>query len=221
MKIYTGIACGKKFQKLKELGLGVMVSTSPDARTIGKHLREVPCVLDNGAFRAWQLGYPFQGWAFRRTVRQLYTLGIKLEWIVCPDIVAGGRKSLDFSLSYAEKFNAPNLALVAQDGMELKDVQPWMSEQFKVLFMGGTKEWKWRTAEAWRDKARELGWQFHIGRCGTLAGLRRAAELGADSVDSTSFARNGSWHIVEEFLGVRELIPTIVEESDGDEGTDG
>jgi len=163
--------------------------------------------MDNGAFRAWQRGYPFQRWAFDQQMRETFSSGIDLEWFVCPDIVAGGKRSLAFSIEWlrCELRTAPSVALAVQDGMSIQDIKDAciMSRFPNVshIFVGGTEDWKWETAGDWVEFAHANGRKCHIGRCGTLDHLRAAERVGADSVDSTSWARNDSWHIVEEFLG--------------------
>jgi hypothetical protein len=48
--------------------------------------------LDNGAWSAFQQGRPFNDLAFMRAVEKV---GEGADWIVLPDIVAGGMRSLD------------------------------------------------------------------------------------------------------------------------------
>ena len=101
-----------------------------------------------------------------------------------------------------ELIGAPRLALAVQDGMSLSHMVAWnVAAHFSHLFVGGTKAWKWGTAQQWVLWAHDHGMQCHIGQCGRLETLRRAAEIGADSVDSASFARHGTFRIVEEFMG--------------------
>ena len=64
-------------------------------------------------------------------------------------------------------------------------------------------EWKWKTAAQWVKLAHEKGMKCHIGRCGTLDKLIYADEIGADSVDSTSFVRNESWVIIDEYRKIK------------------
>ena len=178
-----------------------MMSTSSSVHT-NKGYREFPCALDNGAFGCWRRGFPFMSDNFRKQISAAHKSGVTLDFITCPDIVAGGERSLQFSMDWAtgELRSAPRLALVVQDGMGEHMVSYQHPEQwFSHIFVGGTKAWKWRTAEAWVKYAHGKGMKCHIGQCGRLEYLREAKRIGADSVDSTSFAVNDSWHIVEEF----------------------
>ncbi len=55
--------------------------------------------LDNGAWSAYQAKEPFDEAAFLRAIDRL---GAGADWIVIPDIVAGGLRSLDYSAREAE-----------------------------------------------------------------------------------------------------------------------
>ena len=200
MIIYTGQTTATKLDKIKSLGMGVMISSNPNASP-SKDLSGVPCALDNGAFTCYRKGYPFQEDIFLDTIKKCYKLNIKLDFIVCPDIIAGGRESLDFSYEWSKRLKTtPNLALVLQDGMDVKDLTSDILKRFTYLFIGGTVDWKWRTAETWVGFARNKNKRIHIGQCGKLKYLERAKELDVDSVDSTSFTVNDSFHIVEKYL---------------------
>lgn len=207
MKIYTGITGGEKLKTVIEYGLGTMISPSP-TRQPSAGLKETSCALDNGAFRCWQRGYPFMESHFLRCLNKCYEIGIDLDFIVCPDIVTGGLDSLDFSMEYSttKLKTARNLALAVQDGMEDWQVAQHRFDNFTHIFVGGTVDWKWNTAETWVGFAHERGLKCHIGRCGTIDRLMYAESIGADSVDSTSFARNDSWHIIDELRNGKTLF---------------
>tara|TARA_Y100000296_G_C5096314_1_gene217554 strand:- start:198 stop:836 length:639 start_codon:yes stop_codon:yes gene_type:complete len=203
MVIYTGNAYGTDLEEVKARSMGIMACTGPGFKP-SKQWRGLPCALDNGAFMAWKRGFPFPAEAFRASIRGAYSAGLELDFIVCPDIVAGGCDSLDFSIGWAkgELLGCSRLALAVQDGMKLCDLSPRRHlPLFSHIFIGGTLGWKWRTAGEWIRFAHDRGLKAHIGRCGTLAALQRAHELGADSIDSTSFVRNKSWAIVDAFRG--------------------
>lgn len=209
MKIYTGQVNGKvKREKLRELGVGIMLSSAPNDLP-RRDYRGFSCALDNGAFSCHKKGYPFMGAVFLRALDAAYKFGITLDFIVCPDVVCGGDRSLAYSLEWAnaELKTAPRLALVVQDGMRPESVS---LERFTHLFVGGSVAWKWKTAATWAQVARAQGKQCHIGQCGQLKHLERAQELGVDSVDSTSWAVNDSWHIVENFLRRQTPLPLPV-----------
>ena len=201
MMVYTGNADGSSLDKVEELNLGIMVASSATWEP-RKNYSRVPCALDNGAFQCWRRGFPFMADVFRKTLSKAYHVGLKLDFVVCPDLVAMGLKSLDFSMRWAhgELESAPRLALAVQDGMTPDDVTPgYHMKPFTHIFIGGTVNWKWQTAQEWIDHAHKHGLKCHIGQCGTLDRIAAAERMGADSVDSTSIVRNQSWHIIDEW----------------------
>jgi len=213
MLIYTSNADGDKLDHVQRLGMGILLANSAN-RGPSRRYRDVPCALDNGAFQCWRRGFPFQADVFRRTLAEAYRLGLSLDFIVCPDIVAAGRLSLEFSLQWraGELVSAPRVAFVVQDGMTCQDLsENSVPDKFSHLFVGGTLEWKWKTAPMWVDYAHYHKMKAHIGRCGTYERLKQADAMKADSVDSSSFVRNDSWHIIEEFMGITQhpLFTTV------------
>ena len=202
MRIYTGIAGGEKLERVKDYGLGIMISSSP-GRKPNQDLRPFSCALDNGAFACFRKGYPFMERCFLDTLDAAYVAGLTLDFIVTPDIVCGGERSLAFSMEWAtgRLAGTPNLALVVQDGMTPELVDSYVLGHFTRLFVGGSVEWKWKRADQWIKYAHVHNKQCHIGQAGTLLYLRAAEHMGADSVDSTSFVQNDSWHILDEYKG--------------------
>jgi len=201
VKIYTGQTTGRKLEILKSLDLGICISSTPH-RNPSKAFGEVDCFLDNGAFSCWMKGYPFQENIFLNTIKASYKCGIKLDFIVCPDVVTGGKLSLEFSYSWIENklLTCMNLALAVQDGMEIDHLLlNYDLTRLTHIFVGGSTEWKWNTAADWVDFAHENNLKCHIGRCGTFEKLKRSHIIGADSVDSTNFTRNDNWEAIKLF----------------------
>jgi len=225
MQIYTGTCAGKKFELVQEYNMGIMISPSPTFEP-RKNFTEISCALDNGAFQAYRRGYPFQENLFLQTIDQCYNLGITLDFIVCPDIISGGRRSLEFSLDWAmgKLKGAPKLALVVQnDGitkeshLQLRqDMTPEMLAQYDLsafshIFIGGSVEWKWQTADSWVKFTHKESKKCHIGQVGQLRYLKFSEHIQADSVDSTSIARNESWNIIEEYASSKTLFKKVDE----------
>ena len=106
------------------------------------------------------------------------------DFLVVPDLVAGGMDSLEFSLSWVKELQgvAP-LYLAVQDGMGAYSVAPHIA-QFDGVFIGGTLKWKMRTGEEWVAFAHHYGKPCHIGRVGTAKRALWAMEIAADSIDS-------------------------------------
>jgi|TARA_R100001530_G_scaffold55017_1_gene40469 hypothetical protein len=189
---------------VKELGLGIMINSfSLKSWPPDKHFKEVCCALDNGAFNCYRKGYPFQADVFFDMIKHCYKLGIVLDFIVCPDIMCAGEKSFQYSMEWAkgELLSTPNLALVVQDGMEPKGIKFDIEDYFTHIFVGGSVDWKWKTAKEWVKFSHDNNMKCHIGQCGQLEFLKLAHEYNADSVDSSSIVRNGSWDIINQFRG--------------------
>lgn len=143
--------------------------------------------LDNGAFSAWQQKRPFDVDAFQRHVD---TNGHDAQFIVVPDIVAGGLESLDFTLSWLPKLQGigRRRLIAVQDGMNVNDVRPYLSESVGI-FVGGSTEWKISTTPMWGRLAHEVGAYLHVGRVNTCRRIRLCHASGADSIDGTSATR--------------------------------
>lgn len=148
----------------------------------------LPFALDNGAYIDWRAGTPFDEKLYLKTLKNCIPLNP--DFIIIPDKVAGGLESLVFSLSWIPRLRKmmPNfipLALAVQDGMEPEDIEPHIRE-FDVLFLGGSRPWKYRTGERWCEWAQRQGIPVHIGAIGSMIGVRWAKAINATSIDSTS-----------------------------------
>ena len=146
-----------------------------------------PFALDNGAFTAWQQGQPFNVPAFERHVERH---GEGAEFLVLPDIVAGGLASLDLSLSWLPRLRGVGRRrlIAVQDGMQPADVMPHLGPDVGI-FLGGTTDWKLATLPVWGRVAQEADAYFHVGRVNSARRIRMCAIAGADSIDGTSATR--------------------------------
>ncbi len=143
----------------------------------------MPFALDNGAWTAFQRKEPFDVPAFLRAVD---LFGERADWVVIPDIVAGGLSSLDFSLSWIDRLTScKRLLLAVQDGMSVDDIRPFLSDRIGI-FVGGSTDWKLATAIEWGHLAHEVGCYIHVGRVNTVRRIRLCAAAGANSFDGTS-----------------------------------
>jgi hypothetical protein len=142
---------------------------------------------DNGAFRDWRSGVPFDAPAFEADILAILDLAPRErpDFVVLPDRVAAGLESLGMSLAWLHRLGRLSLryALVVQDGMRADDI-PWEAP-FDVLFVGGSLDWKLQTAQLWIHAAHEHGRVCHVGRVGTGRRVRWALDLAADSIDSS------------------------------------
>ncbi len=173
----------------------------PDIQTSVKRLEKVlvswpSWFLDNGAFSAWKQTRPLDLVAWYSAVLFLVSLHnasrreMLPDFVVLPDIVAGGIDSLHFSAESLQMMELDGInrivdfALVVQEGMDPAHF-PW-ELPFQVLFVGGgALEWKFGTAEAWVEGAHAHGKRCHVGRVGTEKRVLFAREIGIDSIDSS------------------------------------
>jgi hypothetical protein len=209
MKIYTGTVAGEKIDKVEKYGLGIMISPSPtfeprkqwlweDMKDGRKRKRQIFFAFDNGAYQSYTRGYPFMERYFWEALEKCYAIGIDMDFIVCPDIVAKGLYSLEYSWKWTDKLiTVQHLALALQDGMEPKDITNDILDRFSHLFLGGTVHWKWETLDQWCEFAKDKKKPLHVAKIGTSTKLTSCKSKGVSSVDSTNIARNGSWSVIE------------------------
>lgn len=166
--------------KMREMGWAILISAAGVLRTEGFERR----ALDNGAWSAFQQGKPFDEDAFSRAIDKV---GEGSDWVVLPDIVAGGKASLDLSLKWLDRLRGfPERLLIAvQDGIEPDDVREYLSPMVG-LFIGGSTPYKLRTMDAWGRLARRRNCYMHVGRVNTLKRINACAQAGANSFDGTS-----------------------------------
>jgi len=180
MKLYLGFAGSKRAEEIRAK-YNCYWEFSPD--NVGRR-EGVPYFLDNGAFSAWKNQRPFPEKKFLSLMRRYP----KYDFIVVPDIVAGGVESLKFSLGWLDRIMRPRY-LAVQDGMLINDIVYYL-EEFDGVFVGGTLPWKMETARSWADTAHLHGLKCHVGRIGTWEGLLTMHHYGVDSIDTTSPTRN-------------------------------
>lgn len=143
--------------------------------------------LDNGAWTAYAQGRPFDE---RRFLAALSKLGAAADWVVIPDIVAGGPRSLELSLRWMRRVldEAPRALLAVQDGLTPSDVRPFLGERVG-LFVGGSTAWKLATLATWCGLGRAIGCWSHVARVNSAKRIAHAGSAGADSFDGTSASR--------------------------------
>lgn len=144
--------------------------------------------IDNGAWSAFKQQLPFDGPPFSRLVERY---GCAADFVVIPDIVAGGPRSLDFSISWLTRLrHLRQLLLAVQDGMEPRDIGHVLREYPNCgIFLGGSTEFKLRTIYIWGAVAASWDRWYHVGRVNTARRIRLCAEAGAASFDGTSASR--------------------------------
>ncbi len=139
--------------------------------------------FDNGAFVAWTRGNQFPEGVFLRRLDAALRVESDPGVAVCPDIVAGGLRSLEFSVNWLKRLPSSwPWYLAVQDGMT-RDAVLEVVHLFAGVFLGGTDRFK-LTAYHWSRLAHSAGKKFHYGRAGTLRKIRHAYAVEADSLDS-------------------------------------
>lgn len=163
---------------LREMGWRLLLT--PDNPTPREGFR---FGIDNGAFS--QRG--FRAAPFNALVEHL---GSAADFVVLPDIVAGGSDSLALSVSWIPKLRGLKLLLPIQDAMMAREVGMVLRQNVQVgLFLGGSTEFKLREIYAWGMVAAAWNRYYHVGRVNTMRRIRLCAEAGADSFDGTSATR--------------------------------
>lgn len=225
VRVYTSTCLSASdFRQLVSLDMGMLIAATPNGfLPSAERIKEagIPIALDNGAFGAFSSGRGWDAFSFLRLINHVSKHGLagQVEWIVAPDIVGGGLRSLEKSVHWARYFlDGWKCLLAVQNGMTRADIEPLMGE-FAGLFVGGNLVWKWTTAEDWIALAHEHGKVCHIGRSGEVGDLRRAKLLGADSADSSSFVRNKAWGKVAEFVRDGEDVDMFSGAGEVDERT--
>ena len=168
---------------LRHAGWRLMISRAGVWRTEG-----FPYALDNGAWTDYRAGRDFDDAAFKALVDRL---GWGADWIVAPDIVAGGVHSLRLSLVWLPHLLVrTRLVLIpVQDGMGPADLVNIVLPKRIGIFMGGSTEWKLANMVEWGQFCADKGVHYHVGRVNTLKRFRLAHIAGADSVDGSSASR--------------------------------
>lgn len=167
-------------RRLSEIGWGRMFASVKPTPFPGERW-----AFDNGAFKNWTDGLPFDECKFEERLEQARKVGIPYL-AVTPDIVAAGLHSLAFSLKWIHRLRQREdrwpWYLAVQDGMTIHDVKPHL-DLFSGIFLGGSDTFK-QQAWRWRVFAKDNGKPFHYARAGTLPKLESALKMHADSLDS-------------------------------------
>lgn len=143
-------------------------------------------------------------WSEEAFDRALERYGATADWVVLPDIAAGGMDSLALSRRWMNRcLGQCDLVLIAvQDGMVFEDVAPYVGTRVGI-FLGGSTEWKLENAEAWGAWCASLdcahprstpeqpmtGCWFHFARVNTEIRTTLAIASDADSIDGSSAAK--------------------------------
>ena len=143
--------------------------------------------IDNGAWGAFRRGDAWDGEGFVKLMKQH---GKTADFIVVPDIVEGGLKSLDRSMAWLGaclQYGAKDVLIPVQDGMAPWDLKPILEINNRIgLFVGGSTEFKLASLPWWGRLARRYGRWLHVGRVNSVRRINLCLSSGADSFDGTS-----------------------------------
>lgn len=121
-------------------------------------------------------------WAF---LQRNAHMADECAFATAPDVVGDAMATLERSRPWLSKIRGLGypVALVAQDGLENLEV-PW--DEFDVLFIGGSTEWKLSGhARQLVAHAKHRGKWVHCGRVNSRKRLRLMESWGVDSCDGT------------------------------------
>lgn len=192
MKMYASWTGTKRNLKaLKENGWAILMSPDTLHRCKGKLAPKWPdgsqaeYVLDNGAWGCHQRGESFDEqaffWAYER-------IASGAEWVVAPDIVAGGMSSLELTKKWLPILDHKKILIAVQDGMKPKDVDDIITQN-NGIFLGGSTEYKMNSMSMWGEYCLSKDIHFHVARVNTIRRLRACQAAGVDSIDGSSASR--------------------------------
>ena len=108
------------------------------------------------------------------------------RWLFAPapDVVGDHQATVALSRPMLRRIRDAGVspAFCAQDGWDDRTT-PW--DDFDVLFVGGTTEFKFRAGREAVHAAKRRGKRAHMGRVNSKERLRAAASIGCDTADGT------------------------------------
>lgn len=144
----------------------------------------IPFALDNDAFSAWTNGTEWDESAWFEMLDYIKAFRLDPLWVLVPDVVADREATLEKWAKYSPIVDRYGFkkAFAVQDGMTVGDIPSGVD----TLFVGGTTEWKWRTAQMWT----ETDCNVHIGRVNSVEKLVYCEGIGVASVDGTGWLKD-------------------------------
>lgn len=170
--------------QLEKVGWGMIIGPVNPKRS------EIRYAVDNGAFPAWRTGKPWDEGKFLRMLDRVLKFERKPDFICCPDIVAEGPRSLEFSMAWRDRLPLEwPCYLAVQDGMTSCGVLSVL-DSFDGIFVGGTAVWKRNFSHIWAKLALAERKKLHVGRINSLQGaFMQGKVVGADSFDGNNWNR--------------------------------
>lgn len=171
---------------MRSAGWRLLVTAGADLRTEGF----ANYALDNGAWGCYTRGELFNTRRFVSALKWAEKQEHKPDWIVAPDLVGCGLRSLAVSRLWLDvlPFYSSNILIPAQDGMLPGDLLPLVGPKVGI-FLGGTTPWKLETGAVWGELSKETNCWFHVGRVNSQMRLDLCRSWGAHSFDGSGASR--------------------------------
>lgn len=132
---------------LKENHIGLMISAEHWGAPFTNY------AVDNGAWSDYVHNRPFNTERYRRVLVKISLQEKKPDFIILPDIVRGGRRSLALSKQYLYLSDTLPCYLAIQDGITPDMISEQIWESIEGVFIGGSDVWKWRYLHIWTGLA--------------------------------------------------------------------
>lgn len=195
----------KNVDGLKNIGWGLLITPDrPETHSFKDY------AIDNGAWSAYSKGVSWNKIYEKRFRLICDVYGEKSNFIVCPDIVAGGYKSLDLSLKYLDYLTiyGTKVLIPVQDGIEpCSELYSVLSSKIG-LFVGGTTNWKLNNLRTWSWVSEKTNSYLHVARVNSCKRMALCAALKINSFDGTKLSRYSEaairmntcrLHLIKEF----------------------
>ena len=158
--------------------------------------------VDNGAWSDYVHHRPFDTERFKKTLVKIARQSSEPDFIVLPDIVCGGKSSLELSKKYLHLTEQFRCFLPIQDGIVPGMIGEYIWGKISGIFIGGSDTWKWRNLHIWVKLAHIHNKKIHVGRVGTLRNMQKCFFAGVDSADGSALIRNQRHTDIIRFLTI-------------------
>ena len=193
--------------------MGWMISPSGGWRTNVRDEDVMPYAIDNGLYHA--PNEPTKGMKalppFYAMLRRSLECTNQPIFVVSPDKPYDGEATRILSAKHRRHIREAGyggrIAIAVQDGMTPDDL-----DGYDAVFVAGSTDWKWSTAEEWISEAHARGMWGHVARVNTIRRVRQCVDMHADSADGTGIWRGDRKQLagVLDALSERHLFREIV-----------
>ena len=187
--------------------VGWLISQPIQKTNIKDYSDIIPYSLDNGRFACWSSNKEWNELEWINMLEHCKYLRKKPQWVIVPDVVGDKELTLkdwDKYIPVVKDIYNYTPAFAVQDGMTPSDVP----SEASVIFVGGSFDWKWKTAEMW---CKEFPY-VHIARVNTINRVWKCHDWGAKSIDGTGWFRDGAnakrMRVLEDYFENKRTIQT-------------